>query len=163
MRGGKRTGENSQLQSQGLQAQGHSSRGRDVAQWLKGVCPAIMRTSIWIPTPMSKLDTKRENLNNTLENNKRKETENKKVYIQPPVTNKHHREGKREKQKKKKAPSIARGYCSEVPLPVWSGPLPLWPTHSQARSSATVAFHIGCLLYLGLPVWEQRLWRQAII
>lgn len=40
-----------------------------------------MRTSVWIPTPMSKLVTKRENLNNALENDKRKEIENKKVYI----------------------------------------------------------------------------------
>lgn len=40
-----------------------------------------MRTSVWIPTYMSKLATKRENLNNALENDKRKEIENKKVYI----------------------------------------------------------------------------------
>lgn len=81
---------------------------------------------------MSKLDTKKENLNSALENDKRKETENKEVYIRPPVTHKHHRKGKREKQEQKPQVLLEviaqRRVASAPPCVVWSSPT---VAHSQ--------------------------------
>lgn len=121
-----------------------------MSQWLKGVCPAIMRTSIWVPTSTSKLDTKKENLNSALENDKRKETENKKVYIRPPVTHKHHRKGKREKQEKKPQVLLEviaqRRVASAPPCVVWSSPT---VAHSQPSEFFRCSgFPLGCLLIL---------------